>query len=378
MTKTNSMTIRPTARTATTLPGRERPASRSPWIDPAAAYIPRPPDARASLYLDANEGRPLPAALERLRSASPTDLCRYPSTGRLEAELARRWDVDARRVVVCAGADDALSRVCAIRLAPGARLLAFAPAFAMVRQWARTRGAQDSYLSWPENSAFPLAAALDLAERCPSLGLALVASPANPTGEAPDTADVYALADACRSSGTAFVLDAAYAEFEDEDASAGLVQDGSAFVARTFSKAYGLAGLRVGYVIAPDARDAAALRAAGSPYPCSGLALDLALASLADDAGLAAAVDRVRLERSALRSALLSRGARVSASQANFVFARLADAAGFSAALADCGVAVRAFGSTPGLADAVRIGCPCDTLAFDRLMGAIESAGSYI
>lgn len=357
----------------------ERPAARSPWLDARYAYAPRPADPRIDLALDANEGRMLPAARRALDglAARAAGLSRYPSFTELEAAIAERWGVEPGRVVATAGGDEAIARVCASRLAPGAKLAVYEPAFPMFAAYGASRGARAMGLSWADGEDFPLRASAELVSGCPSLGLLCLASPANPTGAAAPAEAVLALAELCAERGTAFLFDGAYAEFADEDPSVELAAGGGAYIVRTFSKAYGLAGLRVGYVIAPDADEAMLLRAAGAPYPSSPLAAELALAGLGDEIGLSAAVRRVRDEREELTAFLCAAGARPQASQANFVFARVGDSGGLRDGMAELGIGIRAF-AAPGLSDAVRISCPGDEADFSRLLRALDSLRSFL
>ena len=284
---------------------RVRAASVSPWVDATRAYIPRRPDPRIRWFLDANEGKPLPSVTEALRQALAGEragagrvFSRYPSTVQLEELLAARWRVDPARLVVTAGGDDAISRVCMARLAPGSRILVHEPAFEMFGVYARLRGASVLPVRWLEGQPFPLDATVSPVRDDESVGIVTIVSPANPTGNEAGRSDVMAVADACAGSGTAFIFDAAYGEYADDDPTATLVDEGSAYVIRSFSKAYGMAGFRLGYVIAPDALSATVLRAAGMPYPTSSLGVLAAIAALGDTDGVGRAI---KLDRKSQR-----------------------------------------------------------------------------
>jgi histidinol-phosphate/aromatic aminotransferase/cobyric acid decarboxylase-like protein len=357
---------------------KRKAASLSPWIDPARAYRPRPADPRIDLFLDANEGRMLPSALLSLASATEADICRYPNFGELEQRLGRLWEVEPGRIVCSAGGDEGIARVCASRLSPGAKLLEYEPAFPMFSIYGASRGAETLSLPWYDGDDFPLYASLDTIANCSSLGLVCLASPANPSGAAAGMAELRSVARACAEHGTALLFDGAYADFADADPSAELAAEGSAFIVRTFSKTYGLAGLRLGYVIAPNADEADRLRAAGAPYPSSPLAARLALASLDDAPGLAKALSRIKKERDELYQFLSAAGARALPSQANFVFARVRDSSGLSETLARLGIAIRSYAGKAGLEDGLRISCPGDAQAFGRLLKALDAARSFI
>jgi len=358
-----------------------RPSSVSPWIEAAAAYTPRKPDPRIRWFLDANEGHPsapVVAAIQAALSGASGGVGRYPSFYELEETLAARWKVDPARIVATAGGDDAISRIVAARLAPGARVLVHEPAFEMFGAYAKARGARPLGLQWLDGEAFPLQATLKAIESDTSLGLATVVSPSNPSGGSVSVAEAVAVAEACANNGAAFLFDAAYGEFADDDPSPRLAADGSAYIVRSFSKAYGLAGLRLGYAIAPNAADAAALRSCGMPYPTSSLAVAAAFAALEDESGTAAFIAAVRAERIALAERLRELGARVAGSSANFVLARVHDPAGLAASMAANGIAIRSYGQRPLLSDAVRISCPGDSSVLAVVLAALSRAKEYI
>ncbi|HRW23868.1 MAG TPA: aminotransferase class I/II-fold pyridoxal phosphate-dependent enzyme [Spirochaetia bacterium] len=359
----------------------ERPSSRSPWVRGGAAYVPRKPDPRVRWFLDANEGRPAPsvvAAIGEALAGRASGVCRYPSFGELESAAAAAWGVDPARVVATAGGDDAIGRVVASRLAPGAKILVHEPAFEMFGAYARSRGAATLGLRWLDGEPFPLEATIEAIRRRPSIGLATVVSPSNPTGGVVSEADALAVAAACADGGAAMLFDAAYGEYADEDPSARLISDGSAYVVRSFSKAYGLAGLRIGYVVAPDPGSAAALRSCGMPYPSSGLACAAALAAMADRPAMLSSVAAARAERAVMAERLRALGARVAESGANFVLARVHDPAGLAGAMARAGVAVRTYGGQALLADAVRVSCPCDPAGLAAVIEALDGAEEFI
>lgn len=358
-----------------------RQSSISPWIAANAAYSPRKADPRIRWFLDANEGWTSPAVIAAIETAlggAGGGVSRYPSFSELETCIAERWGVTPARVVVTAGGDDAISRICAARLAPGAKMLVHEPAFEMFGVYARSRGAELLSLGWLDGQPFPLEVTISAIESDPALGLASVVSPSNPTGGAVSQAEALAVADACARSGAAFLFDAAYGEFAALDPSRSLAADRSAYVVRSFSKAYGMAGLRLGYAIAPGEKEASALRACGMPYPSSALSVVAAFAALADTEALASVVATVRAERVTMAARLRELGARVAEPNANFVLARVRDPASLAARLAFAGIAIRSYGGRPLLDDAVRISCPCDPAGLAAVLAALEQAKECI
>ena len=322
-------------------------------------YVPPPRDP-AILDLAGNEGPPVRAPEW---AQLPLDaLRRYPRPAELEARLAARWDLPAAGCWVGAGADEALDRLCRSYLAPGRELLVATPTFAMLPRYAQLCGAEVVEVPWPEG---PLPRAELLARVSERTGILAVVSPNNPTGAVASAEDVRALAAA--APGAVILLDAAYAEFADEDWSGEVLDLPNVVVARTFSKAYGLAGLRVGYLLgAPELL--APLRVF-SPFPVAGPSLWLAQQA-AERGPDAAKLARVRAERARLSELAALAGLRAQPSQGNFVLLRGLEPGAFSAALLERGIAVRTFANAE-LTDAARITCPGEARAFAQVERAL-------
>jgi histidinol-phosphate aminotransferase len=176
--------------------------------------------------------------------------------------------------------------------------------------------------------------------------LVFLCNPNNPTGTAIGRDDLLRLADGVRDD-VLVVIDEAYREYVDPD----LVPDAFALlgdrpnvvVTRTFSKAYALAGLRIGYCLAaPDV--AAAVRKCQVPFSVSGLAQEAAIAALGDAEEVTRRAKLTVAERERVRAALLDAGFDVPPSQANFVWLVLGESsAPFAAHCLDHGVVVRPF-----------------------------------
>ena len=173
----------------------------------------------------------------------------------------------------------------------------------------------------------------------------VVCSPNNPTGPSAGSAELTELLDAVPPR-VVVVLDEAYREFVRTDPCDGVeLAQGrdNVVVLRTFSKAYGLAGLRVGYAVAPPPL-ATAIRAVSLPFGVSAIAQAAAVASLAAEAALFERVDALVAERTRVLEALRTQGWDVPDSEANFVWLPLGGATvDFAAACEQAGVVVRPF-----------------------------------
>lgn len=336
----------------------------------AAPYAPPAPRAPIDLYLDANEG---PAARIDVAGLTtrmgPSATQRYPDAAPLERLLAERLGIAASRVLVTAGGDEAIDRACRACLEPGRELILPTPTFEMIGRYARQTGAKVVTTPWP-TGPYPIETVLgSITHRTAMIA---VVSPNNPTGAVATSRGLERIAAAAPQA--LILVDLAYAEFAEEDLTRVALGLPNAVVIRTFSKAFGLAGLRVGYAIGPEPV-IRSMRSVGGPYPVSALSLLAATEALgrADD-DLPKAVAMVRGEREQLHRLLVQLGARPLPSQANFILANFDDAEWVWRALAGVGIGVRRFGAGSGLDQMLRITLPGDAAAFARLNHGLRAA----
>lgn len=332
----------------------------------AKPYSKGPSLAGIDLWLDANEGAPILSDAEVSAAAARACVRRYPDASALERDIAATLGVGAERVVVTAGGDEAIDRVCRGFVGVGDEAVMAEPTFEMIGRYVRAAGGVVRGVKW-DGPEYPLGAVVgELTDRT---ALVAAVSPNNPTGGVLRAGDLVALGQAARRA--VLLVDLAYTEFADEDLTPLALELPNAVIVRTFSKAYGLAGLRVGYAVARE-EIAGVLRAAAGPYAVSAASVEVARAVLEVGAErLAGNVARVREERRELVEVLRSRGVCVLPSQGNFVLARCANAERVWSELGRAGIAVRKFTSDE-LRGCLRIGCPGDERLFTRLKGEIE------
>lgn len=340
-----------------------------PSLEQLAAYMPPKHPAPIDLNLAGNEGAHPPASL--LTALATDDLRRYPSAAALERELADRLGVGPGQVFVAAGGDEAIDRVCRAFLAPDRAIVLPAPTFVMLPHYSALAGARVIEVPWP-GGGYPVDAVLDAIG--PETAVVTVVSPNNPTG-AVASADVLRRLSAAAPHAV-LLVDLAYVEFADpeHDLTEVALSLPNAIAIRTLSKAWGLAGLRVGYAVGP-AHLLEWLRRAGGPYSVA--APSLALAGRALDEGRAAECDyvaRARVERDRLAAAARAVGADALPSQANFVLLRGLNAIWLRDALAGLGIGVRVFPEVPALDGCARVACPGDGAALERVERALRAA----
>jgi histidinol-phosphate aminotransferase len=293
---------------------------------------------------------PSPRAVEAMEAAVG-GVHRYPKSSHtdLTAALADEWRLDPAQVWVSPGADGALDYLARATLEPGDGVLVPDPGFAYYAMSARYHNARvETYpVTKPDDFAQSADRVLDAydGER-----LVYLTSPHNPSGSEIALDEVRTLAERVDPE-TLLVVDEAYGEYSAAASARTLLDEyDNVAVTRTFSKAYGLAGLRVGYGLVP-ASWADAYARVNTPFAANDLACRAANAALDDDDHLRRSVDGARRSRERLRDGL---DVRTWPSGGNFVLAEVGDAAAVAEAAKREGVIVRDCGSF-GLPGCIRV-----------------------
>jgi len=341
----------------------------SPYAAAVRTYRPPAPLTPTDLRLHSNEGMLLATDwLDVLRDLPGEAISGYPSAATLEADIAEAFNLDAAQVLAGTGGDDVVERALRAYLCPGRTVILNEPSFVMLNRYAALAGGEPVALPW---LAGPLPVDDMLAAVDKTTAMIVVVSPNNPTGLTATANDLQRLRNGAPSA--MLLVDLAYGEFADEDLTAPALSLPDTIVIRSFSKAWGLAGLRVGWAAGPpDVIEQ--LRAVGHPYPVSAPAA--AIVSHVLRRGRSVVNDfvrRVRRHRRLLVKLLTVCGADVTPSQANFVLARFDDAPWVRDGLAGMGIAVRAFPDAPVLGHRLRITIPGGECDLHRLCGALET-----
>lgn len=334
------------------------------------------PQLDVPVRLNTNENPyPLPEALvdriaERVREAART-LNRYPDREAVElrTELARYLTRTAGHPVTTAnvwaanGSNEVIQQLLQTFGGPGRTAIGFEPSYSM--HALISRGTGTGWISGPRNEDFTIdvaAAERSIAENRPDV--VFITSPNNPTGTAVDTATVLALYEAAQAAGPSMVVvDEAYGEFSHAPSLLPLIEGRPHLVlSRTMSKAFGAAGLRLGY-LAADPAVVDAVQLVRLPYHLSSVTQATALAALEHTDTLLRYVEQLKAERDRLVGELRSIGYDVTESDANFIqFGRFQDAPAAWRAILDHGVLIRDNG-VPGWLR-VSVGTPAENDAF--------------
>jgi histidinol-phosphate aminotransferase len=308
---------------------------------------------RVGLRLDFNENTAGCSArvLETLRELDGETLARYPEREPAERMVAARFAVSPDELLLTNGTDEAIHLVCETYLQTGDETLVVVPTFAMYEIYAAQTGARVISIPADANFEFPVDALLQaITEKTRVIA---VANPNNPTGAFAKISDLATIAQAAPQA--AVLVDEAYFEFCGETISPRWREFPNLFVTRTFSKAYGMAGLRIG-VLMGNRNQMQFVRRASSPYNLNSVALACLPVAVADQDYVREYVRQTLNGRAALEAELENWGARFWPSRANFVLTHLGERCKpFIAEMRARGILVRDRSSDYGCKDCVRI-----------------------
>jgi len=314
-------------------------------IDELARELKLPERGIVKLASNENPRGPSPKVLQAIAAAA-SDLTRYPDGNgfALKAALSERLGVDPACIVLGNGSNDILELAAQAYLRPGDAAVYAQHSFAVYPLATQARGAIGITVA-ARNFGHDLPAMR--AAITPAARIVFVANPNNPTGTWVPPAELAAFI-ASVPHDVLVVLDEAYNEYLDPAARAPSVawvrEHPNLLVSRSFSKAYGLAALRVGYgVMAPEV--AAMLNRVRQPFNVNALAQAAAIAALADSEYVEASRTANLAGRAQLERGLDALGIARVPSHANFVLARVGDAAAVNASLLHQGVIVRPVGN---------------------------------
>lgn len=350
------------------------------------------PQLDVAVRLNVNENPfPVPADLARAMGDAVAEVAvglnRYPDRDAVALREALRDYIAAEAGVEVAvdqvwaanGSNEVMQQLFLAFGGPGRMAVTFDPTYSMYPEYARDTFTE--YVTYPRDDDFRIDVAEArrvIAEREPSI--VILTSPNNPTGTALPLRDVAHIAEAAAQVGAVTVVDEAYAEFRHEgvaSACALLSEHPNLVVSRTMSKAFALAGARLGYAIAADPAVVSALMVVRLPYHLSAVTQAVARTALEHADVLQAQVSLVRRERDALADWLEAEGFEVAPSDANFLlFGRFVDRAFVWQGLLDRGVLIRQTGPDGWLR--VTVGTPEENGMFRSALQEVmqdEAAG---
>ena len=314
-----------------------------------------PLSGREGLRLDFNENTesPSPRVLEVLKQIASGELTKYPERDPSERLMAEFLRLEHGQVLLTNGVDEAIHLLCETYLEPSDEVLIVVPTFSMYEIYAQSTGAKVIAIQANPERGFRFPVEVVLSAITGKTRMIALASPNNPTGAVAPRADLLRIADAAPAA--AVLVDEAYYDFWGETVLDAVTRFPNLFVTRTFSKAYGLAGLRIG-VLVGNGIQVPMVRKVASPYNVNGIALACLPHAIADREFLAGYVRQVLQGRARLMIQLTCQGVPYWVSQANFVLAQIGPMhKEFVAEMRNRGILVRDRSNDPGCSGCVRM-----------------------
>jgi histidinol-phosphate aminotransferase len=336
--------------------------------------------SREGLSLDLNESMAgcSSRVLERLRTLSAAELSSYPQREIGERIVADFLGVSPQQVLLTNGMDDALFLFFHTYLGPSEdaekhELLFADPTFVMYPMLGEATGARIERVQSREEFRFPVSAILERITA--NTRLIAIANPNNPTGLAARRADLLKVVEAAPDA--AVLIDEAYFEFCGTTVLGDLKTHPNLFVARTFSKAYGLAGLRLGVLVGAE-EQIDYMRRLSVPFNVNSVALACVEVALGDQEFVREHVAQVKEGRDRLHQLFVELGLRCWPSETNFVLVKVgAKVKEFVDSMRLRGTLVRDCSSNPGCEGCVRITVPTP-LQMGAVVSAIREAAAAI
>jgi len=291
-----------------------------------APYHPPTGGRRNKLRLDFNENTvgASPRVIDFIqRYLTAADLSMYPEYENAVEDLALHFGVGLNEIALTNGTDEAIHCLMSTFVEPGEQVIALKPSYAMYRFYAQLAGASVTELDYrPGTLAFPLEELLE--QISAETRAVLVSNPNNPTGTGIDLRAIEKILD--KASGAVVLIDEAYYEFCGVTALPLLKRYPNVFVSRTFSKTYGLAGMRCGCLFS-NAANIAHVKKAQSPYSVNAVAAMAARIAVQDQKFVEDYVLEVLTARELLYVGLEKLNIPYIRSQANFVLFQAGDRA---------------------------------------------------
>ncbi|MDG2380089.1 MAG: histidinol-phosphate transaminase [Pirellulaceae bacterium] len=288
-----------------------------PDIAAMAGYVPgEQPQVGKFIKLNTNENPypPSQKVIQAIHSAAETSLIRYPDPLGTPfcMRAAQLWDVEPDWILCGNGSDDILTILTRAMVAQGKLLRLPYPSYVLYKTLSQIQGARSEEIKfcpdWSLDQSFT--------RHDPDLGIAYLPNPNSPSGTVLNPEEVLEIANRLDCP---LLIDEAYADFADQNCVPLVAQNEKIMVSRSLSKAYGLAGLRFGYLIAQP-QIIAQLRKVKDSYNCDALSIAAATAAIDDQDWLRDNVETVRKTRERTQVALTQLGFSAQPSQANFIW----------------------------------------------------------
>ncbi len=316
-------------------------------------YSPPTEGRRGMLRLDFNENTKgcSPKVIEALQEITADEISVYPEYGKFTTKLAKYLKVDEDELLLTNGSDEAIKLAMDVFIGKGEEVVIPEPTFRLFEIYAQVAGAKISKIRYNKDLSFPTDKILKKLDEKPKM-LVLV-NPNNPTGTPIYEDDLRKIID--KAKNTIILLDEAYYQYYGKTAKEKIKQYPNLIILQTFSKAFGLAGLRLGYVIA-NAKTISLLKKAASPYSVNTIAMKAAEIAIEDTDFVEQYVKEIKDNRKIVEKELNQLGIETFPSEANFIVSRFGQSSETVCnRLRQRGILVRDVGKYPMLEGCLRI-----------------------
>ena len=323
-------------------------------VQKMSKYEPPTSDRRGKLRLDFNENTSgcSPKVLDALRDISVEDICMYPDYGNFRKELALYLDTGSKNVLPTNGTDEAIKVVMDTFLEKGDEVIIPEPTFTMFKVYADIVEANITNVLYNDDLSFPTQKLLE--KITDKTKLVVLVNPNNPTGTTISEQDIISVLEKAKDA--IVLVDEAYSQYYGKSCKGFVEKYSNLIVTQTFSKAFGLAGLRLGCIISSEAI-ITNLEKVISPYSVNNLALIAASAAMKDEEFISNYVEEVRESRQYVQKELEKLGIKVFSSEANFMMADFGERCNYVLLqLRERGILVRDRSTYPLLKNCIRIG----------------------
>lgn len=316
-------------------------------------YNPPLEGRRDFVRLDFNENTIGPSykVIEAIRNVALNELGAYPEYSPFKKKLAKYLKVRYEEVAITNASDEAIKLVIDTFMENGDEIIIPVPTFPMFRFYAEVAGVKVREILYNKDLSFPTSKVIDALNE--KTKIVVIVNPNSPTGTLVDERDIIKIIKKAKNS--IVLLDEAYYQFSGKSMKKLVRKYDNLVILQTFSKAFGLAGLRLGYIIS-NKENIKSLTKANSPYSVNSLAVKAAMAAIEDSRYVKKYVSMVQESRKLLKKFLQDFGIRFFDSRANFILVDFGNKAKkIEKELKKKGILVRSQSDKPLLKGCVRI-----------------------
>ena len=291
-----------------------------PFIKGIRPYPMPEPGRGKKIRLDMNENTRgcSPKVLDAIKRLDPEDIATYPEYGELKRKLAKHHSVDPENIILTNGADDGFRSVMTTYLKPEDEIIIPVPNYPMFEILARQNGTTITDVLYNDDLNFPTEMVLGAITK--RTKMVVIVNPGNPTGSVIPEEDLIRILD--RKKDTVVLLDETYYQFADKSFIPLIKDYPNLIISQTFSKVFGLAGLRIGFIITTK-KNIEDLSKVNLPFPVSCVGIAAASAALDDLYHINEYVREVMIGRNFLYRKLREMNFDVRMTRSNFILLNL-------------------------------------------------------